>query len=105
MVVVGRVESSAELLDCARRTAPDVVVVGLDQPELPADCAALFAESVTLTVLGVRREQGVAHLYQLRPHHEELGEVAPQDLVCHIRSATNRHSFSSGWQLTRQSPQ
>lgn len=102
MVVVGRLGSSTGLLELARMTDPDVVMIGFTQPQLPADCLPLFAENATLTVLGVEEQRGLAHLYQLRPHRLELGEVAPLDLVGYIRSATRRPAFSE-WRATPQS--
>ena len=93
MVVVGRVQTSTGFAEVTSTAPPDVVVVGMNDPELSAQCLAqcldLFAENVGLTVLGVQKRRGVAHLYQLRPHHIELGEVAPEDLVSEIRTAAD----------------
>jgi DNA-binding NarL/FixJ family response regulator len=94
MRIVARLDSSAALLQVTRMSAPDVVVLGLTEPDLPAPCLDLFAENVGLTVLGVHKGAGVAHLYQLRPYHLELGEVAPDELVRAIRSAVEASPFS-----------
>ena len=37
---------------------PDVVIVGMTDPELSAQCLDLFAENVGLTVLGVQKSAG-----------------------------------------------
>lgn len=102
MVVVGRLDSSTGLLDFARMTAPDVVIVGLDQPDLPPDCLALFAENGALTVLGLQSQDGLANLYQLRPRRFELGDLAPQDLVSEIRRAA-RPPFLPAWRAIPRS--
>jgi DNA-binding NarL/FixJ family response regulator len=93
MLVVARLRSSSTLPRAARRTAPDVVIMGMTGPELPPECMELFGENLTLTVLGVQKRQGLAHLYQLRPYHRELGEVAPDELLREIRNATDVAPF------------
>lgn len=103
MEVVARLPSSTALLQVARKTAPDVVIVGMTDPELPPRCLDLFAENVGLTVLGFQDRHGVAHLYHLRPYHLELGEVAPPDIVREIRNAAGASPLSK-WRATRQSP-
>ena len=87
MAVIGRLESLSELAGLAKMTIPDVVIVGVSEPELPPQCLDLMLQDATLTVLGVEQQHGLAHLYQMRPEHSELGEVAPDDLVGHIRNA------------------
>lgn len=87
MLIVARLPSSIDLIEATRMTTPDVVIVGLTEPDLPAQCVDLFTENVGLTVLGVQKRRGVAHLFQLRPYQLELGEVAPEDLVGEIRTA------------------
>jgi hypothetical protein len=87
MAVIGRLESLSQLSGLASMTMPDVVIVGIPDPELPPQCLDLMLEHGTLTVLGVEQQHGLAHLYQMRPEHSELGEVAPSDLVGHIRDA------------------
>ncbi len=94
MLIVARLHSSADLPQVTRMTAPDVVILGLTEPDLPAQCLDLFAENAGLTVLGVQKRHGVAHLYQLRPQHLELGEVAPDDLLSEIRTAVETSPFA-----------
>jgi hypothetical protein len=105
MAVIGRVESAAGLLEFARMTLPDVVIVGLSEPELPAQCLELMAGNSPLMVLGIEQHGGLAHLYQMRPQHFELGEVAPHDLVGHIRTAVQRSPGFDAWRVIRQSQQ
>ena len=94
MVVVGRVHTSSALSQVTSISPPDVVIVGLSDSELSTQFLDLFAENVGLTVLGVQKRRGVAHLYQLRPHHVELGEVAPEELVSEIRTAAETSPLS-----------
>jgi hypothetical protein len=94
MLIVARMQSSSALLEVTRMTAPNVVILGLTEPDLPAQSLDLLAENVDLTVLGVQKELGVAHLYQLRPCHLELGEAAPEDLVREIRAAAQGAPFA-----------
>jgi DNA-binding NarL/FixJ family response regulator len=103
MVVVGRLPSPAGLLELARMTSPDAVMVGLADPELPPTCLELFAEHPALTVLGVEKQGDLAHLFQLRPHRMELGEVAPDDLVVQIRGAVGRSPLPGAWRPIRRS--
>jgi hypothetical protein len=90
MAVIGRLESPSQLSELARMTMPDVVIVGISEPELPPQCLDLMMEHGALTVLGVEQQHGLAHLYQMRPEHSELGELAPNDLIGHIRVAAHR---------------
>jgi chemotaxis response regulator CheB len=87
MVIVARPGPAADLSQVTRMTAPDIVVVGLTEPDLPAQWLDLFTENMGLTVLGVQKRRGVAYLYQLQPYQLELGDVAPEDLVSEIRTA------------------
>ncbi len=84
-------------------TAPDVVMVGMAESELPRECVALFADNCAVTVLGFQQHRGLAHLYQVRPQRLELGEVAPQELVRHIRSAVRQPSELTTWRAIPQS--
>jgi hypothetical protein len=91
MVVVGRAVEGARspdaLLELARTSAPDVVVLGLPETELSAHCLPLLAEQRGLSVLALEASRGIAHVYQLRPHHIELGAVSPDDMATAIRRA------------------
>jgi hypothetical protein len=104
MFIVARLDSSTDLPRVTRMTTPDVVIVGLTEPDLPAHCVELFTENVGLTVLGIQKRRGVAHLYQLRPYQLELGEVAPDDLVSAIRTAAVTSPFSKWRAIPRSEP-
>lgn len=101
MLVVGRLPSPAGLVELARVTSPDAIMIGLGDPELPAACVELFAEHPALTVLGVDKRGDRAHLFQLRPHRVELGEVAPDDLVVQIRGSVGPVPLPGSWRPIR----
>jgi chemotaxis response regulator CheB len=90
MAVIGRLESPSQLLELAKMTMPDVVIVGFVTPELPPQCLDLMVEHCALTVLGVEQQHGRGHLYRMRPEHSELGEVTANDLVGQIRTAVHQ---------------
>jgi DNA-binding NarL/FixJ family response regulator len=92
VAIVARSASLDGLPELARRTDPDVLVVGLDSPELPAECVELLMERPRMRVLGIVAHEGTAWVYELRPEQIELGEVSPEDVVDLIRSAVQRPS-------------
>jgi DNA-binding NarL/FixJ family response regulator len=104
MVVVDRLHTPAALAQITSSPPPDVVVVGMTDDELSTQFLDLLAENAGLTVLGVQKRRGVAHLYQLRPYHAELGEVAPEDLVSEIRTAAETSLFSKWRAIPRSQP-
>jgi DNA-binding NarL/FixJ family response regulator len=104
MVVVGRLHNPAALAQITRASPPDVVVVGMTDAELSTQFLDLLAGNAGLTVLGVQKRRGVAHLYQLRPYYVELGEVAPEDLVTEIRTAAETSLFSKWRAIPRSEP-
>ena len=93
MTVVGVLTSPAELLPAARETRPHFVVVGLDNSSLPPECRLLLEEQPRTKMLGIESRAGEAHLYELRPHRIEIGEVAPPDVVVAIREAAAQPLF------------
>jgi hypothetical protein len=92
MGVVGRTASLDELLELARATDPDVVIVGLHDGELPAACVELLLERPRVKVLGIEEQHGHAQLYELRPEQVEIGEVSPDEVIDTIRAAVLRPS-------------
>jgi DNA-binding NarL/FixJ family response regulator len=92
MVVVGCAELLDDLLDFARETNPDVVIVGLHDAELPPACLDLLLERPRVKVLGIEEQEGRAQLYELRPEQVEIGEVSPDEVVDTIRAAVLRPS-------------
>lgn len=90
MGVVGRATADDDLLELARKTKPDVVIVGLHDSELPRPCLDLLLERPRVKVLGIEERGGRAQLYELRPEQVELGEVSPEEIVHSIRAAVLR---------------
>lgn len=90
MVLVGVAGSPAELADLGRRAAPDVIVVGLDDLRLPAECLALLLEHPEMKVLGLRPRDGRAYLFEVRLAQVDIGEVGPGELVDAVREAVHR---------------
>jgi DNA-binding NarL/FixJ family response regulator len=90
MALVGTATSLRELVALARRTKPDVVVVGLHDHDLPRDYLELLFDQPRTRVLGIAAHDGHAYLYELRPEQVELGEVSPDDVVESIRQAAGR---------------
>jgi DNA-binding NarL/FixJ family response regulator len=94
MALVGTATSLRELVALARRTKPDVVVVGLHDHELSQDYLELLFDQPRTRVLGIAAHDGRAYLYELRPEQVELGEVSPDDVVASIRHAARRPARS-----------
>jgi DNA-binding NarL/FixJ family response regulator len=90
MAIVGHAASLGELVELARATEPDVVVVGLHNSELPTACRELLLERPRVKVLGIEEHEGHAYLYELRPEQVEIGEVSPDEVVDTIRAALLR---------------
>lgn len=87
MLIVGKLDSRAELVAQTRRTHPDFLVLDLDDARLPEECDAMFAESPHMRVLGLERDGAEAALYELRPRRAALGSISPSELAIAIRSA------------------
>lgn len=89
MVVVGIATSLAELLELVQRTGPDVIVVGLADHRLPAECLALLLERPQMKVLGLRPQDGRAFLFAVRLEQVDIGPVGPGGLVDAVREAVH----------------
>jgi hypothetical protein len=87
------VPSTTDLLAAAEETAPDFVVLGLGDAELPADCDRLLAAHPACKVLGIQPREGSAVLYELVPRRRALREVSPAQLVEEIRKAGEEPLF------------
>jgi DNA-binding NarL/FixJ family response regulator len=87
MEVVGEVAEVEELPFTLRRTAPDVVILGLHQWEVPELFTPLFDEDPWVKILAVTSDGREAVLYELRTHAMPIGEVSPQGLAKAIRAA------------------
>jgi hypothetical protein len=90
MCIVGTLESVAELASEARRTQPDIVVLGLEGTGLPRACSELLAERPELRVLGIEQDAADAGLYELRPRRVPLGVVSPAEIAETIRGAAHQ---------------
>lgn len=89
--VVGTLSSRGDLRASVEETGTEVIVLGLEDSELPEDCGALFEVQPRIRMLGVAGDGRRGFLYELRPLKASLGELSPQGLVDAIR-ASNRES-------------
>lgn len=89
MAVVGRA-ASLDQLPAAAELTPDVVIVGVSDPELPSACVALFGEKARMKVIGLEANSGRARLHELRIVHTDFIDVSPDDVVATIRAAARR---------------
>jgi hypothetical protein len=64
----------------------DVVVVGMDGEDLPADWRSYLAERARVKVLGIEETHGRAFLYELHPSRA-LEQPTPEELVAAIHHA------------------
>ena len=92
MQIVGTVEQHGAMVAAARSARPDVVVIGLEDSELPETCGPLFEAFPRIRVLGVASDGRGASLYELRPRKTSLGEVSPEGLVQAIRGSARSWS-------------
>jgi DNA-binding NarL/FixJ family response regulator len=90
MAIVGSADSLEALLELARKTEPDVAVVGIPGAGVPDGCVELLMERPRVKVLGIEAHEGRAYLYVLRPEQVEIGEVSPEEVVETIREAARR---------------
>jgi len=90
MEVVGQLPTRVDLHVGVSKSGADIVILGLDDLNLPSDCAALFDAHPSIRVLGISTDGRRASLYELRPHRLSLGDVSPDGLVQAIREATAR---------------
>jgi DNA-binding NarL/FixJ family response regulator len=87
MEVVGAVTTPIEVLLAVGRTSTDVVLLGLEDGDLPGIASHLLDEYPAVRVLAVSSDLRQALLYELRPHLVHLGEVSPDGLAEAIRTA------------------
>ena len=85
MQLVDEKRAANDLLLSGRSSAPDVLIVGLDDSAIPAFCAPLLYGNPYLKVLAVSTTDQETALYELRPHRVALGNVTPSGLVDAIR--------------------
>jgi DNA-binding NarL/FixJ family response regulator len=87
--VVAEFTDASELCSAVERTAADVVILGLEDSELPDVGCQLLWERPSTKVLGIAADGRKAFLYELRPHRIPLGEVSPDSLVDAVRKGSH----------------
>ena len=88
MAVTARGQETS-VVDSVERSAPDVVIVGRDDPSL---AASLLADRPRLKMLAVVDDDRESVLYELQPLRRELGEFTPETLVSALRGARDPRS-------------
>jgi len=86
MRVVAEVGRDGALRDLARQLEPDMVILGVDGQEIPAEARELVRERPSTKVLAVEATGRRAWLYELRPHLELIGEISNDALLEAIRT-------------------
>jgi hypothetical protein len=71
----------------------NIVVFGDGSPRLEDDCRELLEARPRVKLFVVGGDGRRTTLYELRPHRENLGEVAPRELLAAMRSAAE----TTGW--------
>jgi chemotaxis response regulator CheB len=97
MVIVGRLRSLAGLEELARAVAPEVVIVGVSERRIPAECLALLADTDRLIVVALEAKLGVAHMYELSLDRDDLGAISPAELIDSVRSRARSGGLRSSW--------
>jgi DNA-binding NarL/FixJ family response regulator len=94
--IVGEIndEPGAEstLLYEADRTRPDFVIIGLPEPTVADVHLRLLERRPLMKVLAVTGPRRDAHLWELQPHLEMLGQISPERLLEQIRQPDWRHA-------------
>lgn len=84
--VVGTLDAADSLSEAIEEAQADVVIVGAEVVE-PAEVAEALRLRPAVKVLRVSADGRESSLWELRPHEERLGEVAPEHLLAAIRGA------------------
>ena len=87
MQIVGGSPDSDSLADRIRRLSPDVLIVGLEDREVPTLFGEVLSRFPHVKVLTVGGRAKHVTLYELRPSRTVFGEVSPAELVACIRQA------------------
>ncbi len=93
VVVVGEVTGGMDLLLAAGLTGADLVILGLEDSQLPGVCSHLVGEYPHIKVLGLTQK---AFLYESRPQAVASGGVSSQELRNMIRSAFSSELRAGG---------
>lgn len=83
--VVGDLDNGVDLLLAASQTRPDIVILGMEDSELPGVCSHLFSELPHIKLLCVTADGRQLLLYELRPYKILIGNASPQSLLDAIR--------------------
>lgn len=92
MLVVAEYEHASPLFTPVERDGADVVVFGEGSQRLEDECRALLDVHPRVKLFVVGGDGTRTTLYELRPHREPLGEVAPDELL-----STMRNAAGGGW--------
>jgi hypothetical protein len=83
--VVGTVADVGALIETSRDRRADVLLVAVDDGELPPHCRDLLMARPWMRILGIARAGRSGFLWQLLPHRFPLGELSPAALRGAIR--------------------
>jgi DNA-binding NarL/FixJ family response regulator len=94
--IVGELDDTpgaeSRLLAEAERTKPDFVIVALADPGAAEMHLQLLERRPLMKVLAVAGPEHDAHLWELQPHLEMLGQISPERLLSAIRAPDWRHA-------------
>lgn len=85
--LVGRCADPDRLLEAARQTRPDFVVVVAREPRLRSEAVDLFDSNPTVKVLTLESAAGRAYLCEL------ISDVGPDEIVEALRRAATREQL------------
>jgi len=86
MRVVVAENGPVEVLVAAGQTGAGVVILGMDDDELPGIASHLLDQYPRLTILAVGADSRHVFLYQLRPQLVPLGELDSRQLLQVVRT-------------------
>ena len=94
MRVVGEVSDPVAVLLAVGRTQADVVVLGMQDTELPGIASHLLDQYPHLKILAISSERRQAFRYELRPQLVSIGEMDAHDLLHTIRTVMRSEASS-----------
>jgi hypothetical protein len=94
MAAVGELVGHDRLLAEVDRVKPHVVVLGLQDAEIPRTCELLFSRAPDMKIIAIEGTGHRATLYELRPTRTLLGEPSLRGFLELIRSATRQSDDS-----------
>jgi hypothetical protein len=87
LVVLGELPDCSNLVAAAVAARAEIIVIGLTDGDLPAECGELLDAQPHMRALGVEANGREAFLYESRTHRIPLGEESPQGFVQAMRRA------------------